>query len=68
MLSVADLAEFLGKKKPEKPIVEGEKVEGTFCCIECNEVTQQAFLNYDQKTLLWICEKCENFNRVGINV
>lgn len=62
---MADLADFLGKKKPD---IDGAQVEGTFCCMECNSISQKALLNYEQKALLWICEDCSNFNRVSMNV
>lgn len=62
---MADLADFLGKKKPE---IEGEQVQGTFSCMDCNKVSEKALLNYEQKALLWFCEHCEYFNRVGMNV
>ena len=64
---MADLEDFLNKKG-KSFVPDGDKVEGTFMCMDCSSVTQKAFLNYEQKALLWICDSCQYFNRVSMNV
>lgn len=65
---MADLEEFLGKKKKPEVITEGDKVQGSFACMECNTVSQDAILDYKEKVLIWSCLECENLNRVVMNV
>ena len=64
---MADLEEFLGRKKPQVSI-DGLGVQGAFACMECNLVSQDAFLNYEEKVLMWECKDCNHLNRVVMNV
>lgn len=65
---MTSLEDFLNKNKPLKNEISGDNVSGTFTCMDCGNVTQNAFLNYEQKSLLWICKDCNHFNRIGMNV
>ena len=60
------LAEFLGRSKPQAP-ANGRVVGGTFACQECNDVMSEAYLNYDDKTLTWVCNN-HHKSQVSINV
>lgn len=64
---MAKLEDFIGKKEPEI-VFNGIPVEGTFTCMDCGEVTQNGFIDYDEKALVWTCIQCDYMNRVGMNV
>ena len=51
---MADLADFLGKKKAEDP--SGDEVGGSFMCQTCDQVVSTAFINYEHKKLIWLCD------------
>lgn len=62
---MGSLEDFLGKG--EKPQLPGQQVGGSFQCQECYESVSEAYLNYEEGLLSWVCSK-NHISNIGMNV